>query len=161
MTTNPERVDDRRHRGRPEIGVGAVVVRDGALLMIRRGRPPAAGSWSVPGGRVERGETLEAALAREVAEECGIEIRCRRFLGWVERIAPDRHDVIIDFVAEQVGDDPIRAGDDAVDARWVPLPEVERLDLVPGLGAFLREHGVLGEGNGLPGASGEPVRSPT
>ncbi|MHB1924807.1 MAG: NUDIX domain-containing protein, partial [Acidimicrobiales bacterium] len=82
---------------RPEICVGAVVVDDERLLMIRRGHGPAAGEWSVPGGRVEVGETLAEAVVREVMEETGLEVVCDDLLGWVERISDEDHFVILDF----------------------------------------------------------------
>ncbi len=73
----------------PEVAVGAVCTHDDALLLVRRGRGPAAGEWSVPGGRVEWGETLREAVVRETAEETGLEVVVDRFLGWVERIDDD------------------------------------------------------------------------
>jgi 8-oxo-dGTP diphosphatase len=123
-----------------ELCVGAVVVADGRLLLVRRGRPPGLGQWSVPGGRVEAGERLADAVVRETAEETGIEVACGELLGWVERIDEQRHFVILDFACEVVrGGDPV-AGDDASEARWVPLGEVPGLSLVTGLLAFLEPH---------------------
>lgn len=128
---------------RPELAVGAVLVDDDSLLMVRRGRPPGAGRWSLPGGRVEAGETLAHALVREVAEETGVECVVGELVGWVERIAEDHHFVILDFWATPMSTDPPRAGDDASEVRWVPLWEVDQLDLVPGLAEFLAAHGVI------------------
>ena len=128
---------------KPEVCVGAVAVDRDRLLMIRRGRGVAAGEWSIPGGRVELGETLAAALVREVFEETGLEVVCDRFLGWVERIGVDYHFVIMDFIATVLDARPIRAGDDAAEASWVPLEEVTDLRLVDGLADFLAEHGIL------------------
>jgi 8-oxo-dGTP diphosphatase len=127
---------------RPEVAVGAVAVDEGALLLVRRGRPPEAGRWSVPGGRVERGEPVGAAVEREVLEETGATVRCGPFLGWVERIAPDHHFVILDFLVDVLrrGDRP---GGDALEVTWVPLAEVHAVDLVTGLEEFLRAHGVV------------------
>ena len=71
---------------RPEVGVGAVAVHDGAVLLVRRGKGPAAGEWSVPGGHVEMGETLHEAIVREVLEETALEVVVDRFLGFVERM---------------------------------------------------------------------------
>jgi ADP-ribose pyrophosphatase YjhB (NUDIX family) len=128
---------------RPEICVGAVAVDGDSLLLIRRGYGPGAGQWSVPGGRVEGGETLAEAVVRELAEETGLEGVCDRLLGWVERIAPDHHYVILDFVVNVLGpDDPV-PGDDAVEAAWVPLSDVAAMALVDGLAEFLHEQGVL------------------
>jgi mutator protein MutT len=129
---------------RPEVCVGAVAVEDGRLLLVRRARGVAAGEWSVPGGRVEPGETVGEAVVRELAEETGLEGLCGRLLGWVERIGDDHHFVILDFVVEILDPvDPV-AGDDAAEAAWVPLHEVAEMpNLVDGLAEFLHEHGVL------------------
>lgn len=128
---------------RPEVCVGAVVVLDGRLLMIRRGHGPAAGQWSVPGGRVEAGELLAEAVVREVGEETGLEVVCGSLLGWVERLGEDHHLVILDFEATALTDGPPQAGDDAAEARWVALDEIIDLDLVDGLAEFLHDQGVI------------------
>jgi 8-oxo-dGTP diphosphatase len=133
---------------RPTVAVGAVVVSAGALLLVRRGRSPEAGRWSVPGGRVEGGETLAAALEREVREETGLDVRCGALVGWAERISDAGHFVILDFEAEpgaEPGAEPAPpcAGSDAADAAWIPLDEVGTLALVSGLGAFLVAHGII------------------
>lgn len=130
---------------RPEICVGAVVVDDERLLMVRRGHGPAAGEWSVPGGRVEPGETLAEAVVREVGEETGLEVVCEDLIGWVERIGSGYHYVILDFRACPIGgEDPLpRPGDDAAEAAWVPLDRVVELNLVEGLAEFLGQHGIL------------------
>jgi len=128
----------------PEVAVGAVALHDGALLLVRRGRGPAAGEWSVPGGRVEVGETVAAAVVREVLEETGLEAVVDGFLGWVERIDAQYHFVILDFAVTVL--DPTRAtvaGDDAAEAAWVPLTELAEVRLVDGLYDFLIDAGVL------------------
>ena len=124
----------------PEVCVGAVVVDEGRLLLVRRGRPPGVGLWSVPGGRVEGGERLQDAVVREVAEETGLEVRCGELLGWVERIGDGHHFVILDFAASVVGGLGPVAGDDAAVAAFVPLGEVPALPLVEGLLDFLGRH---------------------
>jgi mutator protein MutT len=128
----------------PEVAVGAVALLDSALLLVRRGRGPAAGEWSVPGGRVEPGETVHMAVVREVLEETGLEVVVDRFLGWVERIDDAYHYVILDF-AVTVLDALVApvAGDDAAEVAWVPLHEISELRLVDGLYEFLREVEVL------------------
>lgn len=127
----------------PEVAVGAVIVDNEELLMIRRGRGPAAGEWSLPGGRVGRGETLAEAVVREVGEETGLEAVCGRFLGWVERMGDGHHFVILDFEAAVLHHAEPVAGDDAAEAAWVPLHEVCDRSLVEGLAEFLHEHGIL------------------
>lgn len=128
---------------RPEVCVGAVAVDNDHLLLIRRGRGPAAGEWSVPGGRVEAGELLAEAVVRELLEETGLEGVCGELVGWVERIGPERHHVILDFRVDVLDGQTPKAGDDAVEAAWVPLPQVVELPLVEGLAEFLHEHGIL------------------
>jgi 8-oxo-dGTP diphosphatase len=130
----------------PQLCVGAVAIHDAELLMIRRGHGPAAGSWSVPGGRVEQGELLAEAVTREVREETGLESVCGELVGWVELVEEDPsapHFVVLDFEVTVLDDGEPVAGDDAVEARWVPLHEVVDLDLVEGLAEFLHEHGIL------------------
>jgi acetyl-CoA carboxylase carboxyl transferase subunit beta len=129
--------------GAPVIAVGAVAVDDDRLLLVRRGRGPAAGEWSVPGGRVEPGESLHAAVVREVLEETGLEVVVDRFLGWVERIGAEHHFVILDFAVTVLAGDLV-AGDDAAEVAWVPHGELGDLHLVEGLYEFLRDVGVLG-----------------
>jgi 8-oxo-dGTP diphosphatase len=128
---------------RPEVCVGAVSVDDDHILLIRRGRGPAQGTWSVPGGRVELGETLAEAVVRELLEETGLEGVCDSLVGWVERIGADYHYVILDFwVTIVTVADPV-AGSDAAEVAWVPLGEVAELTLAEGLAEFLHDHGIL------------------
>ncbi len=114
------------------------------ILLVLRGRGPGLGQWSIPGGRVEPGESLADAVAREVEEETGLGVVVERFVGWVERIDPGGawHHVILDFAArpDEPESEP-RARDDAADARWVPTASLASIDLVPGLLDFLAEHG--------------------
>ncbi|MHB1502951.1 MAG: NUDIX hydrolase [Acidimicrobiales bacterium] len=127
----------------PVVAVGAIVVRDARLLLVRRGHQPEEGKWAVPGGRVEPGERVRDAVEREVAEETGVTVRCGELLGWAERIDTGFHYVILDFEASPVCLVEARPGDDASEARWVPLAEVGDLDLVEGMGEFLKTHGIL------------------
>jgi 8-oxo-dGTP diphosphatase len=94
----------------------------------------------VPGGRVEPGETLRAAVGREVLEETGLEVVVDRFLGWVERISDEFHFLILDFAVTVLDPqrDPVPA-DDAVDVAWVPLQELSEWRLVDGLYEFLHD----------------------
>ncbi len=128
----------------PELAVGAVAMCDDRLLLIRRGHGPGAGHWSVPGGRVEAGEPLAAAVVREVAEETSLDVVVDELLGWVERFDDDRHLVILDFRVTVLDTDaPPRAGDDAADAAWVSITDLSDYRLVDGLVDFLIDVGVL------------------
>ena len=129
---------------RAQVCVGAVVIDDDRLLLIRRGTAPSKGMWSIPGGRVEFGETLAEAVVREVREETGIEVVCERFLGWVERFDEHIHVVVLDFVATPLETDPpLIAGDDAAECAWVPIWQVPEYRLVEGLAEFLADHAVI------------------
>ncbi|MBW8481340.1 NUDIX hydrolase [Actinomadura parmotrematis] len=121
------------------------IVRDGAgrLLLIERGTPPARGTWSVPGGKVEPGEDDAAALVRELREETGLDVVPGPLVGTVERPGPGGVVFEIHDYAATVAGGALRAGDDAADARWVPLAEVAALPTAPGLLAALRSWGVL------------------
>lgn len=115
----------------PIPAVGAVILDQGRLLLIRRARPPAQGMWAVPGGKVMMGETLVGALTREVFEETGLRVEVGE-VAWVGETAKesDRHFVLIDFYATVVGG-ALFAGDDASDAEWVPLEEARSLVMPP------------------------------
>ncbi len=128
---------------RPQVAVGAIARQDDELLLIRRGHGPAAGEWSIPGGRVEHGEPLAAAVLRELAEETGLEAICGPLVGWVERISAEYHYVILDFEVTIVDRREPVAGDDAAEARWVPVSDVAELNLVDGLAEFLHDHGII------------------
>ncbi len=125
----------------PEIAVGAVVIHDRSLLMVRRNQEPAKGLWSVPGGRVAKGEYLAAAVAREVAEETGLDITVGPLLGILE-VVGDPHYVILDFIGTVAAGSEPAAGDDVSEARWVPLDEVETLDCTPRFCETMRGWGV-------------------
>lgn len=131
-----------------EVAVGAVAVRDGELLLVRRGRGPAADEWSLPGGRVQVGEDLREAVVREVAEETGLEVVVSGFVGWVERIDldadPPYHFVILDFAVDLLDlSQSARAGDDAAEVDWVPLDALDEVRIVDGLTEFLTDAGIL------------------
>jgi 8-oxo-dGTP diphosphatase len=121
--------------------VGAVIHdRRGRLLLIRRGQEPGRGLWSLPGGRVEPGETDHEAVVREVAEETGLRVRPGRLVGRVSRAAPSGgvYD-IADYACEVVGEDALRPGTDADDARWVTAANYAGLPLVYGMTEALTE----------------------
>jgi ADP-ribose pyrophosphatase YjhB (NUDIX family) len=127
--------------------VGAIVADgQGRLLMIKRGHEPGAGLWSIPGGRIEPGESDAEAVVREIIEETGLTVEVGRLIGRVER--PGLNGVIIDIrdYAATVTGGTLRAGDDAADARWVAPAELESLDITEGLIDALTGWGVLGGG---------------
>lgn len=123
--------------------MGAVVLHDGSLLLIQRATEPGAGRWSLPGGRVERGETMQEAVARETSEEAGLAVDVGDLVGWVERISADYHFVIFDFAASPAGEVDLTAGTDAADARWIALSAVRDTDVVDGLIEFLDQHQII------------------
>jgi 8-oxo-dGTP diphosphatase len=131
----------------PLIDCVGAIVRDpaGRLLLVRRANPPAQGLWSIPGGRVEAGESAEDAVVRELAEETGLHGTVEREVGTVRRGAPGGGTYVIrDFVVsvDAVGT-PV-AGDDAADVAWVELDELDALPTSPGLVDALAGWGLLG-----------------
>lgn len=123
--------------------VGAVI-RDpaGRLLLIRRGHEPGAGLWSLPGGRIEPGETDQQAVAREVLEETGLTVECRRLLGTAQIPATGGTVIeVSDYLAVVTGGRLV-AGDDADDARWVTAADIAVLPLTDGLAGYLTAWGV-------------------
>lgn len=108
--------------------VGVVCLRGDAVLLIRRGRPPLEGEWSLPGGRIEAGERAADAALRELREETAVEAELTGLLEVVDGVFPEagRHYVLIDYAARWLSGEPV-AGDDAAEARFVALDEVETL----------------------------------
>ena len=118
--------------GNPRVAVGAVVFKDGCVLLVRRGKPPGEDLWAIPGGSVEIGETLQAAAEREILEETGIQIRALKPIYTFDVIDRDAagkvrfHYVIVDLAADYIMGEPV-AGDDALEARWVSALEINDL----------------------------------
>ena len=126
--------DPRVYPTRPWIGIGAIVLRDDHVLLIKRGKPPAAGGWSLPGGSLELGETFAQAATREVREETGITVEAGEVLTVIDRIDRDDagrvqfHYLLVDVLAQYKSGEPV-AGDDALDAAWIPLDQLDNLDI--------------------------------
>jgi mutator protein MutT len=142
----------RAYLSQPVIGVGAIVLQQDEVLLVRRGTAPQKGLWSLPGGALELGESLAQAVRREVLEEAGFEVRVLEFAGAFERITTDDsgtveyHYVLLDYFCEIVGG-ALAAGDDAADAEWVSRAELRNRSLTPGLEAVIEKAFRLREGN--------------
>ena len=125
---------NRHYPDRPLVGVGAVIFRKEEVLLVRRGQEPAKGSWSLPGGLVEVGEDLTAAILREVQEETGLTIRVLGITAVLERIYRDKDDkvpyhyVLVDFACEYVSG-KVTPASDATAARFVSLDSLKDLSL--------------------------------
>jgi len=119
----------REYPDRPIVGVGAVIIDAGRVLLVKRGAPPLLGEWSLPGGVVEIGETLRAAAEREAREETGLIVQAGEVLEVLDRIIPGEqgraqyHYVLIDFLCRLAGGALI-AGGDAADAAWAKEDEL-------------------------------------
>lgn len=125
-------------RARPEIAVGAILTdAEGRVLLIQRGHAPSAGRWTLPGGRVEGGETLAEALRRELLAETGLTARMGELAEIFEYIDGKYHFVILDYLMDEPRGE-LRAGEDAADARFYTLAEAEVLSTTDGLMPILR-----------------------
>ena len=148
----------RRFPEAPVVAVGVLLLDAGRVLLVQRGRPPQVGKWTVPGGGVELGETLEAAALRELHEETGLSCRLGPIVEVLDRVLrsdDDRieyHYVILDFLGS-APEGALRAASDSTDARWVPLDDLDRYDTTDGLAPVIRRAAELLE-RGDPG----PVR---
>lgn len=132
----------RRYPDRPLLGVGAVVFHGGKILLIERGKEPLKGWWTVPGGLVETGERLEAAVRRETLEETGLVVKPVAVAALFQRIMPDAegrtefHYVIVDYLCElEAG--TVQAASDVAKAGWFTLDESKRLKMAPGTAGVL------------------------
>ena len=130
--------DTRSYPTRPFLAVSAAIVRDGKVLVVRRARPPANGLYTLPGGVVEAGETLEEAVAREVLEETSMTIAPVALAGFRETIARDRderverHFVILCFASRWLAGEPV-LNEELSEARWLEPAELAGLQTTPGL----------------------------
>lgn len=130
--------DDRRYPARPLLGVGAVVFQGDSVLLIERGKPPLMGWWTLPGGLVEPGERLEAAVVREVLEETGLRVKPVEIAAVFQRIMPDvegrteYHYVIVDYLCTLLDGGEPRAASDVARAEWVALDRMTMRKMAPG-----------------------------
>jgi 8-oxo-dGTP diphosphatase len=127
-------MSDREYPSRPFVGIGIVVIKDDHVLLCRRGKPPGVGSWTLPGGAQDLGETCEAAARRELAEETGLTVGDLHFCAHVDTIRRDDngrirfHYTILDFAARWVEGEPI-AGSDVSEVQWARMDALEPYDL--------------------------------
>jgi ADP-ribose pyrophosphatase YjhB (NUDIX family) len=139
MRKEPDRSEtpakhSRTYPSRPLVGIGALIVRENRIVLVRRGSPPLQGEWSIPGGLVRVGETLAEAVVRESFEETGLSVEPGELVKLLERIIRDRrgkvqyHYVIADFLCSASTGDP-RPGSDAMEAEWVTREESEEMGL--------------------------------
>ncbi|HAO23318.1 MAG: NUDIX hydrolase [Desulfobacteraceae bacterium IS3] len=118
----------------PRPAVGAVVFKNNEVLLVKRGKPPAEGSWAIPGGSVRLGESLQAAAEREIREETGVIIQAGEPIFVFDTIERDDagqvrfHYIVIDLIAEYVSGEPV-PGDDAADARWISAADMDTLEV--------------------------------
>ncbi len=142
----------REYPDHPRVGVGAIVLHESRVLLVKRGQAPALGKWSLPGGLVDLGETTREAVAREVAEECGVRITVGDVAGVVERVVRDEagriryHYVLVDYLAFPEGT-RVAPGSDAADVRWVEVDRLGELDTTEGLLDMVRRAQALKEGD--------------
>ena len=123
--------------------VGAVLVRNQKILLIQRKNSPAKNLWSIPGGRLNQGESWQAAVEREVREETALVASCGSLIGWVERKYDDRRYLIANFQIEADNLEEASPGDDAIDLVFASRRQLGELELTPGLIEFLTQHTVL------------------
>jgi len=125
----------REYPERPVVGVGGVVIRDGRVLLVRRGSEPLKGEWSIPGGTLELGETIAEGVARELREETGLQVRVLDLIEVFERIFPGKgrpqyHFVILDYLCEAADGTP-QPGSDVTDVAFAGEEELARYHLTP------------------------------
>jgi ADP-ribose pyrophosphatase YjhB (NUDIX family) len=129
----------------PIVGIGAVIIREGTIALIKRGNEPAKGKWSIPGGHVELGETLEGAVIRETKEETGLDVENPCLIDVVSNVDLDEngkvkyHYVIIEYFVH-VKNGTAKAASDAAELRWVPFDKVEGYNLTKSFRLFFRNN---------------------
>jgi len=135
----------RKYSQRPLVGVGAVIIENDEVLLVKRAKEPKANFWTIPGGLVELGETIHDALKREIREECQVEIKPKEIIDVVDYIEKDDegnfkyHYVLVDFEAEIVSGIPA-PGSDVLETRWVSFYELKTLNLPKITSDFFEKH---------------------
>jgi mutator protein MutT len=133
----------RRYPGSPMVGVGAIIFRENCVLLVQRGKEPSFGKWTIPGGVVELGESLEEAVKREVMEEVGLEVDVKDLLVALDRVILDPegrieyHYILLDFLCEAGSQEP-RPDSDVSDCLFVPLDQLSNYDLTKGTAEIIR-----------------------
>jgi len=141
----------RRHPDAPVVAVGVLLLEGERVLLVQRGRPPQVGRWTVPGGGVEVGETLEEAALRELAEETGLCCTLGAVVEVLDRVVRDEdgrveyHYVILDFIGTKPTG-TLHAGSDCADARWVPVAELDAWETTDGLVPVIRRAQAMRDG---------------
>jgi len=137
----------RLYPDQPVVGIGTVIIKDGKIVLIKRGNEPAKGKWSIPGGLVELGETITDAVIRETREETLLTVDNPRLVDVVDQVEWDAerkiryHYVIVDYLVHVVGGS-INAATDAEELCWVPFDEVEKYDLTASFRRFFQNNRV-------------------
>jgi 8-oxo-dGTP diphosphatase len=150
----------REYPAQPVVGVGGVILQDGQVVLIKRRFDPLAGQWSLPGGRVELGETLHTALVREMLEETGLEVEVGPVIEVFDRIMLDAdrhvqyHYVLIDYLCRPIGG-TLRHGSDAAAAALVDRGDLHRYQLTAKTTAVIERGLAIAEAQGWPGANPE------
>lgn len=135
----------REYPKRPIVGAGACILREGKLLLIRRGAEPGKGRWSIPGGLVELGENVEDAMVREAKEEVGLDVKAVKLVDVFDSLTLDDlgrvqyHFVVVNFLVRIVGG-RLHTADDVTESKWVHLDEVEKYELTRSFRTFFEKH---------------------
>jgi 8-oxo-dGTP diphosphatase len=135
----------RLYPNRPIVGIGAIIIQEGKILLEKRRSAPGKGKWSIPGGLVDLGENIEHAVVREVKEETGLDVAEPRLVDVVDHVNLDEkgavkyHFVIVDYLVNLVRGVP-KAASDAEDLKWVPFSEVEEYDLTSSFRDFFKRN---------------------
>jgi mutator protein MutT len=133
----------RRYPGSPMVGVGAIIFRENSVLLVQRGREPSLGQWTLPGGLVELGESLEEAVRREVMEEVGLNVEVKNLVVALDRVIFDSegkieyHYILLDFLCEAEHQQPY-ASSDVTACLFVPLNQFSGYDLTKGTAEVIR-----------------------